>query len=125
MVRTLEFPLQGTQVQSLVEELRFHMLQGTAKKKKTKTNTLITEVITHKSQRLVAFQKCKLAHLRLSLTNVVYLLDKYLVVSSWVLVCRLCDIETSFLLSTASRRNDHDCKPRSGMVEWGGHGRGV
>ena len=84
MVRTREFPLQGTQVQSLVEELRFHMLQGTAKKKKS----LITEVITHKSQRLVAFQKCKLAHPWLSLTNVVYLLDKYLVVSSWVLVCR-------------------------------------
>lgn len=51
MVRTLEFPLQGTQVQSLVEELRFHMLQGAAKKKKTTkkpnyrgNNTQISEI---------------------------------------------------------------------------------
>ena len=48
MVRTREFPLQGTQVQSLVEELRFHMLQGTAKKKKKPNyrgnNTQISEI---------------------------------------------------------------------------------
>ena len=38
LVKTLELPIQGAQVQSLVRELRAHMLQGMAKKQNKTLN---------------------------------------------------------------------------------------
>ena len=39
VVKTVELPMRGAQVWSLVRELRSHMLCGVAKKLKTKQNT--------------------------------------------------------------------------------------
>ena len=62
----IHLPMQGTQVQSLVKELRFHMPGSVAKKKKVFKK--ITQLSKQVSQQLPDFLKTKVAILMATLS---------------------------------------------------------